>query len=106
MTRILGGCRVDAVVQYTGYTNDMIAMFEEMSCKRMIFVHNDMDKEISEKKKINRALLSHAYQTYDMVVVTEPELKQSTEQIAGGQRENIVVITKTSEYEEALEQLL
>ena len=106
LTRILGGCRVDAVVQYTGYTNDMIAMFEEMPCKRMIFVHNDMAKEIVEKKKINRALLSDAYQMYDMVVVTEPQLKQSTEQLAGGSRENIVVITKTSEYEDALEKLL
>ena len=106
LTRILGGCRVDGVVQYTGYTNDMIAMLEEMPCKRMIFVHNDMDKEISEKKKINRELLCHAYQNYDMVVVTTPELEASTKKVAGGANEHIVVITKAEEYEKALEQLL
>lgn len=109
--RILGGCRVDAVIHFNGYVNDMIALLEEAPCNRTIFVHNDMDMEIKKKRNVNRKLLSNAYQTYDNVAVVTPDLIPSTQKIASCLKDkkhdgtsNIVVARNIIDYKKVLEQ--
>lgn len=109
--RILGGCRVDHVIHFNGYVNDMIALLEEAPCKRTLFVHNDMDMEIKTKHNVNRNLLSNAYQTYDNVAVVTPDLIPSTQKIAAYLKDkehdgsaNIVVARNIIDYKKVLEQ--
>lgn len=104
--RIFGGCRVDKVIHFNGYVNDMIALLEEMPCSRTLFVHNDMDQEINKKHNVNRALLSHAYQNYDSVAIVTPDLYEPTEKIANYWKEegvakkaNIVVVKNLIDYQ-------
>lgn len=81
--RIFDGCRVDKVVQFNGYVNDMILLFGSMPCNRTIYAHNDMDQEIRTKGNVRRDILSYAYQKYDTVAVVTPDLVESTRKIAG-----------------------
>ncbi len=84
--RIFTGCRLDKVIQFNGYVNDITALLEEAPCSRTIFVHNDMEREIKEKKNMNRKLLSHAYQTYDSVAMVTPDLEECTKKVAAAYR--------------------
>lgn len=109
--RIFGGCRVDKVIHFNGYVNDMIALLEEAPCSRTIFVHNDMNMEIKAKHNVNRGLLSHAYQNYDSVAVVTPDLIESTQKIASYLKDkkhdgtsNIVVVRNIIDYKKVLEQ--
>ncbi len=108
--RIFYGCRVDKVIHFNGYVNDMIALLEEAPCSRTIFVHNDMDMEIKKKHNVSRNLLSHAYQNYDSVAIVTPDLEESTEKIAGHLKDknhdgkaNIVLVRNIIDYKKVLE---
>lgn len=70
--RMFLNCRIDTVVQFTGYNDEMIGAMEQMPCNRVIYVHSDMEKEITLRANANKGLLSHAYKAYDSVAaVTE-----------------------------------
>lgn len=88
--RMLSGCRIDTAVQFSGYNDDMIATLEQLPCKRSIFVHSDMEKEISHRRNVNKELLGHAYKTYDNVAVVTKEMIPPAERIAGGKAEFVL----------------
>ncbi len=70
--RMLANCRIDTVVQFSGYNDEMIGAMEQMPCNRVIYVHSDMEQEIKLRANANQGLLSHAYKAYDSVAaVTE-----------------------------------
>ena len=97
--RILGGCRVDEVVQFSGYTVDMIAAFQSMPCRKIIFAHNDMEKAVQGKKRMDRKLLRDAYRSYDVVAVTEEANAASVLRIAGeGKVKELVLVPETTDY--------
>lgn len=70
MQRILGGVRVDTVIQFTGFNVEMIAGFLAMPCRRVIFAHNDMAEVAKKAKTMDIKLLKDAYRGYDTVAVT------------------------------------
>ena len=108
--RIFHGCRVDKLIQFNGYVNEMILLFEAMPCSKSIYAHNDMVQEIKTKGNVNKEVLSHAYQTYNSVAVVTPDLKKPTEEIAAFWKEdglsgkaNIVVAKNVINYKRVLE---
>ncbi len=72
--RLLGNRRVDEVVHFNGYVPELICAFEQMPCEKVIFVHNDMEREADVLKKIDKKLLSHAYKAYDKVALVTEDL--------------------------------
>lgn len=80
--RLMGGCRVDTVVQFTGYNDEMIGIVEQMPCNRIIYVHNDMEQEIKHRANANKGLLSHAYKAYDHVAVVTEDVMPPAKRIA------------------------
>ena len=101
--RMLGGCRVDEVVQFSGYTVDMIAAFQEMPCRRIIFAHNDMQKATQGKKGMDRNLLAAAYRSYDAVAVTEKANISSVQQVAGSDKiKELVFVPEIEQYDTLL----
>lgn len=83
LERLLSACRIDAVVQYDGYGVDQMMMFEKMPCKKIVYVHNDMVKEIKKKSGVHKEILRSAYQNYDYVALVSEEQRSITEKIAG-----------------------
>ena len=71
----------DQVVHYDGYENYMIALFEQATCIRTIWVHNDMEREIQAKGNPSLPLLKHAYATYDHVVPVGEDIRPAVERI-------------------------
>lgn len=99
--RIFGGCRVDEVVQFTGYSVDMIAAMQAMPCKKVIFVHNDMEKEGQKKGGMDRKFLTDAYRAYDTVAATAQEYKEAVERMTNGAAD-IALVPETKEYQKLL----
>ena len=85
--RLMGCCRVDTVVQFTGYNDEMIGIMEQMPCKRILYVHNDMEQEIKTRANANRGLLSHAYKAYDHVAVVTEDILPPAKRIAESDKE-------------------
>lgn len=81
--RILSFCRLDTVIQYDGYGVDPMMMFEKLPCKKIIYVHNDMVKELKEKSGIRKEILQSAYRNYDYVALVSEEQRSMTEKVAG-----------------------
>lgn len=107
--RIFNGCRVDKLIQFNGYVNEMILLFEAMPCSKSIYAHNDMVQEIKTKGNVSKEVLSHAYQTYDSVAVVTPDLIKPTEEIAAFWKEdglsgkaNVVVAKNVINYKRVL----
>jgi len=94
MQRILGGVRVDTVVQFSGYTVDMIAGFQAMPCRRVIFAHNDMEKVAKTKKTMDIKLLKDAYCEYDTVAVTSEANGGIVRRIAGEGAAEVLMVAK------------
>lgn len=94
--RILGECRVDTVVHFTGYTEEMLITLGQMPCRRIVFAHNDMEKEI--KKGMSGEILREAYRSYDVVAVFDREIQSGVERIAGKKKpKKIVMLREVSE---------
>ena len=87
MERLMGGCRVDTAIQFTGYNDEMIGIMQQMPCKRIIYVHNDMEQEIKTRANANRGLLSHAYKAYDYVAVVTEDILPPAKRIAESDKE-------------------
>ena len=86
-TRLMGGLRVNTVVQFTGYNDEMIGIMEQMPCNRVIYVHNDMEQEIKHRANANKGLLSHAYHAYDHVAVVTEDVMPPAQRIADCNKE-------------------
>jgi len=85
--RMLRNCRIDTVVQFTGYNDEMIASMEKLPCNRVIYVHSDMEKEIELRGNANRGLLSHVYKAYDSVAAVTEGMIPPAKRIADAEKE-------------------
>ncbi|MDD5899609.1 MAG: CDP-glycerol glycerophosphotransferase family protein [Lachnospiraceae bacterium] len=80
--RLFAGCRVDKLIHFSGYSNDLTETFRGASCNRTIYVHNDMEREVRERRLIRSEVLTRAYQEYDSVAVVTEDIKAVAERIA------------------------
>lgn len=87
------GIRFDGVVHFTGYSKEVTMMFLMAPCKRAIFVHSDMLKEIATRNNQHLPTLRHAYHEYDVVVPVSDSVCRSILPIAD--KERILVINNT-----------
>ncbi len=87
------GTRFDGVVHFTGYSKEVTMMFLMAPCKRAIFVHSDMLKEIATRNNQHLPTLRHAYHEYDVVVPVSDSVCRSVLPIADEKR--ILVINNT-----------
>jgi len=87
------GTRFDGVVHFTGYSKEVTMMFLMAPCKRAIFVHSDMLKEIATRDNQHLLTLRHAYHEYDVVVPVSDSVCRSVLPIADENR--ILVINNT-----------
>ncbi len=70
--RLFGGAEFDHAIQFTGYGPKLILLFANFPCKKTIYVHSDMRKEIETRGNQREDVLKYAYTTYDNVaLVTE-----------------------------------
>lgn len=89
------------VVHYNGYEAYIISLLEEAPCRRTIWVHNDMEKEIRTKKNQNRYLLHQAYRSYDHVIAVSDDILNSIYSISG-KKDNVQVIFNCHDYQAVL----
>ena len=80
--RLFTGCRVDKLVHFSGYSNDMTTIFHGLSCNKTIYMHADMEKEVKERRLIRMEVLARAYREYDSVAVVTEDIKEIAERIA------------------------
>lgn len=80
--RIFTGCRVDKLIHFSGYSNDLTTIFRGLSCNKTIYAHSDMEKEVEERKLIRSEILTRAYQEYDSVAVVTEDIRYIAERIA------------------------
>lgn len=80
--RIFCNCRIDKVIQYSGYSDEVTAILGRMPCSRTLYVHSDMEQEIRMRGNANKALLSHEYKNYDSVACVTEGIIPPTKRIA------------------------
>lgn len=80
--RIMKHCRIDTAVQFSGYQDEMIGMMQRMPCRRIIYVHSDMEQESAVRENVRKDLLCRAYRAYDAVAVVTEGMIPPTERIA------------------------
>jgi len=107
--RILNHCRVDKVVQFSGYNEEMIAIMDSMPCNRTIYAHNDMEQEIKTRGIANRGMLSYAYKSYDSVACVTEDIVPPARRIAESRKDkklhpaNITVCKNVIDYKKISE---
>ncbi len=89
--RNFSNMRIDVKLQFTGYESDIMHLFSMGDTKNVIYVHNDMEKEMRLKKFQHRPTLENMYRKYDAVAIVNEELLDSTRRIGG--REAVYKIT-------------
>lgn len=92
-----GHCSFQYVIHYSGYEKDVINMFGQADCKRIIFVHNDMIGEIKSKGNQHKLTLQRAYHDYDKVVPVTQDIVESTRKL-GQNEKNICVVNNCHDY--------
>ncbi|MBR2402065.1 MAG: glycosyltransferase, partial [Lachnospiraceae bacterium] len=85
--RMFGGYRIDTMIQFTGYNEDMIGIVEQLPCNRIIYVHNDMEQEAKTRGNANKDILTHAYKAYDHVAAVTEDIMPAAKRIAEYKKE-------------------
>jgi len=80
--RMFGPCRIDGVVQFSGYYDEVTAAFEKYPCKRSIYVYRDMAEVCKNRSNMDEAFLGDMYNRYDTVAVSSKDVLIPTEQLA------------------------
>lgn len=102
LRRVFGDMRLDAIVQFTGYSYKFTNLISQFPGRKVIYVHADMQKEIELKKKQRADVLRYAYRHYDKVAVVTQDTIRSTAGISG-RTDNIVVCKNVIDYKRVLE---
>ena len=98
-----GGTEFSLALHYNGYEAYVISLLEEAPCPKMIWVHNDMVREIATRGNQNRFLLKEAYNTYDYVVAVSQDLVDSVVHGIGTDSARVAVIPNCHDYKNVLE---
>ena len=93
------GADFEQVIQYTGYEVRHIKLYQEFTCPKAIWVHNDMLEEIKLRKNQHLLTLQEAYRNYDTVAIVTTDLYEPTRTI-GGKEANIVTVNNCHNYRE------
>ena len=80
--RIAGRAKISTAVHYNGYGNQMTLIFEKFKCRRVIYVHSDMEAEMKTRIRMKAEVLSFAYRNYDAVAVVTADLIPSIERLS------------------------
>lgn len=89
-------------IHYGGYEKTVINLFQQADTKRMIFVHNDMVRELRTKKNQHAPSLKRAYHDYEKVVPVSEDIYEPTLEL-GGRADNIQVAHNCHDYLSVLE---
>jgi len=89
--RLFGSLRLDTVIQFAGYDDEMTGAMEQTPCRRIIFVHSDMEQEIKVRKNADRAFLKKMYNSYDRVAVVTEGMLAPTRRIADSESAQLVL---------------
>lgn len=103
--RLFGGIDIDTAIQFSGYEYGVIKLFEQFDGKRIIFVHNDMVSEIKYRHNQHRLTLREAYRNYDVVALVTEDMRESTLEISGTDK-NMTVIPNCHDYKSVIEKSL
>lgn len=102
LDRVSGSARIDAVIQFNGYEQEVILRMSAFPGRKAIFVHSDMLREI-QTKGIQRAdVLRYAYRHYDSVAVVTQDLAESTRALSR-RADNICVAKNAIDVQSVLE---
>ena len=80
--RIYPNCNFSHVIQFNGYDKKRILMYSEFSCNKIIYTHNDMYREATEKKNSSLEVLKYAYEKYDKIALVTEDLIETMSKIA------------------------
>lgn len=103
--RIFTGCRIDKLIHFSGYSNDLTTIFRGLSCNKTIYAHSDMEREVNERRLVCSEILTRAYQEYDSVAVVTEGIKYIAERMAerlpyrGEKRAHVMVARNVIDYE-------
>lgn len=76
--RSYGDIRIDYAIQFGGYDSRQIILFSQFDCERVIFVHSDMQREVSVRKTQKKNILKYAYNNYDQVAAVSEAMVKPT----------------------------
>ncbi|WP_304425661.1 glycosyltransferase [uncultured Adlercreutzia sp.] len=82
--RLYGNLDFHTVIQFNGYDNKEILMYEKFPAKRIIFAHSDTKQEAALKGNSRLDVLKIAYQNYDHVAVVSEGIVPSIKEISEG----------------------
>lgn len=69
-----GGARIDTLIQFNGYDDDIILMYSSFKGKRYIYSHSDMIKESKTRENSRKDVTRYAYATYDKVLLVSEDI--------------------------------
>lgn len=95
--RYFGNLHFDDVVHFDGYNKDTLLLFEQFDCRRTVFVHNDMIREIEVRDIQHLPTLHRIYRDFDNVAVVSKYLFTPTSKISG-RSDNISLVNNILDY--------
>lgn len=101
--RLFQNLRLDTVIQFTGYDDEMTGAMEQTPCNRIMYVHSDMEKEIKVRKNADRAFLKRMYNSYDSVAVVTEGMIPPARRIADSDSANLVLCNNVIDYQRITE---
>ena len=101
LKRIFADARIDAIIQFSGYSYQRINLFSQFKGNKIIYVHANMLEEINLRNNQRRDVLEYAYSHYDKVAVVTDDIVEPTAQISH-RLDNIIVCHNVIDYKKIL----
>lgn len=86
------------VIHYSGYGEKTLTLFQNAPGKNIVFVHNDMVKELELKTNQHEHTVKRAYAEYFKVVPVTTDIYEPTFEL-GGNRNNLSIVNNCHDYQ-------
>ncbi|MDX1700230.1 MAG: CDP-glycerol glycerophosphotransferase family protein [Melioribacteraceae bacterium] len=78
LKRIYPNFMFNKVIQFNGYDRQNINLLARVDAKKAIYVHNNMWREMQERRACHKATMNHAYSEFDRIAIVTEQLREST----------------------------
>lgn len=95
--RNFGGADFAWCIHYTGYERKVTGLFLQAPCRKGIFVHSDMVRELETKQNHSEGLLREAYRGYDFVAAAGKSAYDSVLAL-GGDKKRLRLVENCHDY--------
>lgn len=92
LKRVFGFAKFNHVIHYTGYEYKKMTLFSQFDCPKTMYIHNDINKEIKNKRTKPKHLYNKLFKIYDNIAVVTEDMIRPTQKFLDSENNHKIAV--------------